>query len=498
MKKVIIIGSGLGGLTAGNLLAKRGYAVTLFESHSAPGGYTAGFHRKGYYFESGALSLESSASVFKAMQDIGVLEQLDFVRQRMRYVSADYDAIPENFLEYKKMLYEAFPDEKAKLDRVLAELEEMADALSGMDGPIPNLLEGFAKLKAMLPYLWKGPKLLKVAKRYGEMTSSEYAARYFEKGSKLYNFFGNTFYPDMPAMLLGAVAGMFTDYWTVRSGMQAWADVLAENFRKLGGALILSSYVDKIITRDGAAVGVMSKEAFHQADYVIAAGDYKKTFLQLIDDKSLIPRELVKKVESAAVSEGVFTVYLGLNIANAELEKYLKIPHVLLDNSSPGYDIYDAADAEYFTKAPLTMYAPSLVNPRHAPEGKSSLMLMTTVPYHWLNNWGGGDKEIYKELKAKAAQALIRTASTLVPSLEEKIDFQDAATPLTYERYTHNTDGATSAWSWNPQKRFHKTIIEAHIDTPVRNLFIGSCWAIQIGGIPGALIAAYECVRKIK
>ena len=66
-KSVVIIGSGLGGLVAGNLLAKKGHNVTIFESHSLPGGYTAGFYKKGFYFESGTLSFEASASIFKSM-----------------------------------------------------------------------------------------------------------------------------------------------------------------------------------------------------------------------------------------------------------------------------------------------------------------------------------------------------------------------------------------------------------------------------------------------
>ncbi|OPX83656.1 MAG: hypothetical protein A4E53_04491 [Pelotomaculum sp. PtaB.Bin104] len=89
MKNVIIIGSGIGGLIAGNLLAKKGHKVTIFEAHSMPGGYTAGFYKKGYYFESGTLSFEASASVFKAMKDIGVFEQIEFSRQRLRLVSED-------------------------------------------------------------------------------------------------------------------------------------------------------------------------------------------------------------------------------------------------------------------------------------------------------------------------------------------------------------------------------------------------------------------------
>jgi phytoene dehydrogenase-like protein len=74
LSKIIIIGAGLGGLVAGNLLAARGHRVKIFEAHSAPGGYTAGFRRKGFYFESGTFSFESSGMVFRAMREIGVFD----------------------------------------------------------------------------------------------------------------------------------------------------------------------------------------------------------------------------------------------------------------------------------------------------------------------------------------------------------------------------------------------------------------------------------------
>jgi phytoene dehydrogenase-like protein len=86
-----------------------------------------------------------------------------------------------------------------------------------------------------------------------------------------------------------------------------------------------------------------------------------------------------------------------------------------------------------------------VVNQEHAPIGKSPLMLQALVPYRWMNNWGGGDREIYGQLKKKAMDAMIDSASRLIPGLPECIDYKDAATPLTYERFTHNTDGATSA-----------------------------------------------------
>jgi len=114
-----------------------------------------------------------------------------------------------------------------------------------------------------------------------------------------------------------------------------------------------------------------------------------------------------------------------------------------------------------------------------------------------MNNWGGGDRETYVNLKEKAKNVLIEKVAAIIPDLTEYIEYEDTATPLTYERYTHNTDGASSAWSWNPKKKFYDRSMMTQIKTPVKNLFIGSCWANQIGGVPGAISAAQACAKII-
>jgi len=330
------------------------------------------------------------------------------------------------------------------------------------------------------------------------MTSSEFVASHFARDSKLLQLFSNFGYPDMPAMYVGTgLAGMMLDYWTVKNGMQSWADVLAENFRQLGGDLRLNCYVDQIITKNRAAVGVSCNNTVYEADYVISASDYKQTLLKLLDDESLIPQALVDSVSQAAVSEGFFTVYLGLNMPNEELHKHMQVVQVFNFDDQPGCDIYNAADAEFFSKTSVSFFSPSLLNPKLAPEGKSSVMLQTRVPYHWMNNWGGGDKKVYEQLKGKALEAVIDKATGLIPGLKDFIAVKDAATPLTYERFTHNTDGASSAWSWNPKKKFYDNPMSVNITTPVKNLYIGSCWATQVGGVPGAISAAYECAKVI-
>jgi len=498
-KSIAIIGSGIGGLVTGNLLAKQGHKVTIFESHSAPGGYTAGFYRQGFYFESGTLSFEASPSIFKAMIDIGVLDKISFVRQRARWVSDNLDCMPNSYQDFKKMLYDAFPAEKDSLNRYFAEVDQMHSAARfSAERPIPLLYSGPRLSLAIASYLIREHKSMKITKQYADITIGEFNARYFPEQSELYNFLTNLFYPDMGAWILGGAFVMLEDYWTVSDGMQSWANVLADNFKDSGGQLKLNSYVDKILTKDCTAIGVSSNGRNLDADYVISASDYKKTFLKLLDNKSLVPTQLQEKIKNAAVSEGIFTVYLGLKISNDELRKYMKLPYVMYAEGKKGEDINSQNDEDFFGKTSFSLYSPSLMNSELAPKGRSSLMLQAMPPTGWMENWGGSDKQKYKQLKDKAANALIKRAQIIVPGLTNLVEYQDAATPLTYERYTHNTAGASSAWSWNPEKKFYSRAMDVNVATPIKNLYIGSCWATQIGGVPGALMAAYMCEKKIK
>jgi phytoene dehydrogenase-like protein len=491
MKKIAIIGSGIGGLTAGNLLAKKGHKVTIFEAHSSPGGYTAGFRSNGFYFESGTLSFESSHLVFPVMKEIGVFEKVEFVRQKLGLITEQMKGVCSSYDDLKRLARESYPTEKENLDRYFCVADRMIRTMFAVVRP--------KGLGGYLAYPFNLARFMALFRKYSKTTTTDLAVRSFGRGSALSRLFRDLGYPDMSASIIGpAFMSFFDDYWTVRSGMQSWADALAENFRSLGGELKLRSRVDKIVTKDGAAVGVESKGEFHAADWVISAADYKKTFLKWLDNPSLLPDAFREKVARAAVSEGMVAVYLGLNIPPAELGKWLKAPHVGFQDNYVDIDFRLARDdPEYFRKATVFFYSPSLHDASLAPEGKSGLMIQAMSPCRWMDNWGGADRQKYRELKEAVKHALIARASAAIPDLASRIEFSDMATPRTYERYTGNTDGATSAWSWNPKNKFYKNIMGVQITTPVRNLLIGSCWSSQIGGVPSAIGAACKCAKKI-
>jgi phytoene dehydrogenase-like protein len=491
MKQIAIIGSGIGGLTAGNLLAKKGHKVTIFEAQKAPGGYTAGFRRQGFYFESGTLSFESSARVFRIMKEIGVYDRVEFVRQKMGFFAGDMNGVCSSYAEFKDLAYSSYPAEKEKLDRYFGEADKMIRVMYAVMGP--------RGLAGNLAYPFRLARFMYLYRKYSKITVTDFTAKCFGAGTVLYRQFKDFGYPDMSAALIGpALASFLDDYWTVKKGFQSWADALADNFRSLGGELRLGARVDKIVTRNGVAAGVESKGEFYPADWVVSAADYKKTFLEWLDDRSLLPESFRKKVFDTAVSEGIVTAYLGLNMPPDELLKSLKTPHASYRDPHSEADFRrGGADPDYFKKASAGLYSPSLHDASLAPEGKSSLMIQAVAPTHWLDNWGGGDRQKYRELKEGVKQELIAKAAAVIPGLASRVEYSDLATPLTYERYTENTDGATSAWSWNPKNKFYKSPMGVHIDTPVKKLLIGSCWSAQIGGVPSAIEAAVKCVKRI-
>ena len=500
MKRIAIIGAGLGGLTAGNLLARKGHAVTIFETYKRPGGYTAGFRKKGFYFESGTLAYESSGIMDKLLEDAGVADKVRRVRKRDRWVSPQFDFLFGSLDDFKKAVYAGFPEHKAGLDGYFGLIDKYYGLMKPLIvEPLPFQYSGLRAIRAMLPYLRLGPKYMRFSKAYRDRTVEDLADAHFPRDTPVHRLFCGLGYPKMGIDgLVGFFLTMSEDYWHMADGMQALADALAASFQGAGGTLRLGTRVDRILTRAGAAVGVACGQERIEADVVISAGDYKKTFLSLLDDPTIVPAPQMDKIRRAPVSEGVFTVYLGLAIPPADLERAMRAYSVRYSPLAEEPAACDPGDPDHFAKRGFGLYSPSLVNPALAPEGKSSLMIQAVSPTGWQDGWHKDDRPAYLALKEKVAATLIERAEAIVPGLRAAVEFQDAATPLTYERYTANTDGATSAWSWDPNKKFYDGgLTKMSVATPVRNLLIGSCWVAQIGGIPSAIAAGYMCARKI-
>jgi phytoene dehydrogenase-like protein len=177
MKNIAIIGSGIGGLTAANLLARNGHKVKLFEAHSSPGGYTAGFRRQGFYFESGTLSFESSDIIFPLMKELGVFDKVEFVRQKIGIINGPINGVCDGYEDFKKLVRGAYPGEKENLDRFFGVADRMIRSMFTVVRP-----KGLA---ATLAYPFNLARFMALYLKYSRTTITDFAARVFGRDNPL-------------------------------------------------------------------------------------------------------------------------------------------------------------------------------------------------------------------------------------------------------------------------------------------------------------------------
>jgi phytoene dehydrogenase-like protein len=234
---------------------------------------------------------------------------------------------------------------------------------------------------------------------------------------------------------------------------------------------------------------------------VVSNIDWKQTFTKLID-RQCLEEELVTQIEKAKVSEAAFCVYLGTDLDKRCFEGLTHHIFYLPTYSMPFLE-KDANDPNFFRDCSLGITLPSLSDDSLAPQGKSVVILTTYAPYDYLGKWkteDGRRTEAYRKLKEEVAGQLIAIAEGVIPDLSRHIIFRNTATPLTYERYTLNSEGATAGWSWDPRLTFTTKYNSAvgSLRTPIRNLFTCGHWCFSPGGVPTAMLTARMVVDIIK
>ena len=150
-------------------------------------------------------------------------------------------------------------------------------------------------------------------------------------------------------------------------------------------------------------------------------------------------------------------------------------------------------------KAALNVISPSVRDPSLAPEGKGTLTIQCTADFEHEQRWRSEPGLVrgaaYREHKQEFAETVIeRVDRRLLPGLRRHIEVMEAATPLTYHRYTRNYKG--SIMGTKPSRRNVRNKLAGHI-TPVENLFLAGNWSDYGGGVPVATKTATNAVLLV-
>jgi phytoene dehydrogenase-like protein len=471
---IIIIGGGLGGLTAGAKLSREGKRVLLIEQHDRPGGCATTFKRGDYTLEVGLHEIDGPSpidlktklfnelEVFGNVRFLKVPEFYHFVSDRIRIT------IPHNPEEAMKVLKEAFPEEsegiEAYYSQVLSPKRKSADNEIPKEKSLGEFLDSIIRnedlklvLLGNLGYFHDDPYSISLT------YYSAAQARYFNGGASY-----------------------------IKGGSQTLSDYLANYIRNHSGEVVLKHLVTGFITENGKLTGVTYRkkrgsdpdnlEAF--ADDIIANAAMPN-IVGLLPEKygSLLRTEIGDQKPGASL----LTVYFGFKSLLKDIGNQYYSFFVFDGSIKTQADIVKNNKGDY-GKRIFTFVDYGQVDSSLAHEGKSTGALCCI---DYLADWESLSEKEYKAKKEEVAKIFIQRLEKIIPGITCEIEYYEVATPLTIKRYTLNPAGAVYGFEQRPFK--------PAIDTTkiFDNLHFASAWVRTGGGFSGAIYGGYFCALNI-
>ncbi|MBW4525642.1 MAG: NAD(P)/FAD-dependent oxidoreductase [Phormidium tanganyikae FI6-MK23] len=483
---VIVIGSGIGGLVTGALLARYGKSVIVCESHSIPGGAVHAFSRQGFHFDSGAsfyCGLSDRHSVNPLRQ---VLDVLGESVEAVPYDPFGHYHFPDatlpvygNLEKYRSAISQISPQGAIELVELEKRFLNLYDGLRG----IPTLaLRSDWKLAPILlsRYL---PSLLKLLPHLGMIQGSvgnlmdqtvrdPWVRRLIDlecfllSGLKAHG----TIAPEV-AFMFGERTRSVIDYPIGGSG--AIVDALVRGLKKWGGTLKLGTHIEKILVESGKVRGIRSRNGEEiSASIVISNASIWDTYSQLLEPSDLPSSYRQKSLKTPAINS---FMHLHLGIRAEGLEN-LTGHHVVIQD-----------DRDITVPGNTCMISiPTVWDKNLAPSGYHVVHAYTLEPFEgWTR-----DSE-YESKKLARSQSLFRAVERIIPALRNRIVLELIGTPLTHARYLRRYQGTYGAGIPAGQGLF------PNCHTPIANLYrVGDSTMPGIG-VPAVAASGILCANTI-
>jgi len=503
--KVVIIGSGMSGLTAGAYLAKSGHSVTIYEQFPTPGGVTATVTQDGFGWDIGPLILDGFSPGDKGRR---VLEELG-ISDRVKTVHEDRGLSMPEFSLWKPKEYEGpywrrehlkklFPDESRNLDRYYRFYDRMILLMS---------LGKQAEIARGLAALWLKVRMLLAFQRVKKMVDWS--------GAQLMDYYFKS--PVLKTVFLGIVADFVTApsefpalgvpsihletafdkripthpgarsaqvaYSYFIGGCQSLVNAVMGVVLENGGKVVTKTTVKRIVVENGKARGVeLADGHFEAADVVLASGGMQEVFFDLVGRERLSP-EMIDRIEKNRLMESVLMVQLGIDFdptlyQPAALCYYYKTQD--LEKAVRRLRTGDYHEG----KEGFLIYVPSLHSPALAPSGKFAVTIYTVAPDTLSEGtWSSRREELADKLVAAAEQQ--------VPGLRQHTLTRLILTPEDFRQRTHQKH---HSFGGVPPVIGNKP--PAH-KTPIQGLWFIGAQSESTGGVQNVMLGAQKVAKQI-
>ena len=496
---VVVIGSGLGGLVAGGLLARYGRRVIVCESHTLPGGAAHAFERvtRGASEEGGkgrAFTFDSGPSFFCGLGEVGsanpitqVLTVLEETVETVPYEPFGYYHFPEGTLpvygdsaRYQQEIESFCPGGAAEFAALEEHLLKIYEPLKSIPTLalradlqlLPLLLMRYPKAIAQLL-----PTLPDLGRSMGEVMAPYVRSPWLKRLLDLECFLlsglkcEETVAPEM-AFMFGERSRSMIDYPVGGSG--ALVDALVRGLKKWGGQLWLNSHVQKIVVKNGRAQGVLLKNGTQiTAPTVISNATIWDTYRHLLDPSDSPSKYREEKLETPAV-DSFMHLHLGIR---ADGLKDVPIHHVVVHDSQT--DITTPGNT-------CMVSIPTVLDPQQAPEGYHTVHAYTLEPFE-----GWRKDEHYASKKKEKAETLFRAVEKIIPDVRDRIELELIGTPLTHSRFLRRYKGTYGPAIKAKEGRFPSG------KTPVKGLHLVGDSTLPGIGVPAVAASAILCANSL-
>jgi phytoene dehydrogenase-like protein len=475
-KNVVIIGSGIGGLSAGIILAGLGFQVTVVEKNQHPGGMMRSYNRRGIACNVGVHylgSLEKGQTLYRLFDFLGVTGQIPVRRMGAGGVIDRYHMdpglvptgifdMPEGLDAYEQNLHRAFPRERKQIRLIMENLRSAARRINSLEflfagqndfeildhsRPMGELLSGWhcsPGLRAVLgvPAAWIGVPLSDCPSFYHNMVLSSY--------------------------LLSS--------WRLKCSGAQMADVFAARFVSLGGRIITGDAVNDVLVNDHIAKGVRLDSGGELHAPIVIGAVHPGLILGMLPEDAARPSYL-RRIARLENTHGISAVHVSVDAA-----RHPALDHNLFKiQTDPAGNI---ADIIYYQVR------------ESEQKGRNLLSILLEGQDNLWEKWAGTRSGLrgrdYQAVKTREAEKRIFEAQSLFGSLGE-YQIIDTYTPLTIRDWVGSPQG--SAYG---VQRSAKQILSAALlnRTAVKGLFLAG-QSVLAPGILGTIMGSLVTVKII-
>ena len=442
---VIVIGSGLAGLTSANILGRAGYDVLLLEQHYKLGGMATWFKRpKGHIFD---VSLHGFP--------YGMLKSC------RRYWCQE---IADRIVPLRGVLFDN-PQFTLKTTYDRESFTELLQSKFGVEAA--TIREFFDTARGMNFYDDQ------------QLTTKELFERFFPGRNDITRLlmepitYANGSTLEDPAITYGIVFSNFMSkgVYTFQGGTDLMIGLMKDELEKNGVDIRIKSPVDKISTENGRVKSVHVGDREIECRSVVSNANLLTTIFKMVGEEQF-DKDFVEDAKAVRVNNSSTQVYMALG------------PDDHLDRDTG--DLLFTSTAENFEtnlllSRDVTSRTFSVYYPDTRPHDKRQRHLIVSSTNARWEDWADLDDEAYEASKQDLIETTIDALDKYVPNARERVIFSEAATPRTFYHYTRHHHGASFG------TKFEGLPVSQALPTQISGLFHAGSVGIIMSGWLGAI-----------